>query len=167
LRVLIKSKFKIQKGEIAVRRKKYLSRRAMLVVNLALALVLVSGLLVGPQLHAQSPTVRVEGTFLSAVEIIENNVPDNTNFFDVFTVPANRRLVITDVLIHASGFTACCMTILRNTLPATFSIFVGAAGFNHTFATGIEFTEGQTVAVSNPSGAPTKWHLRGYLTKAK
>lgn len=137
----------------------------MLSVNLALALVLVSGLLVGPELHAQSPTVRAEGTFLSAVEIIENNVFNNTTV-DVFTVPANRRLVITDVLIHASGFTACCVTILRDTLPATFSIFVGAAGFNHTFATGVEFTDGQTVAVSNLSGSPTKWHLRGYLTKA-
>lgn len=136
-------------------RKKYLSLTAMLGPILALVLVLVFDLLVGAQLQAQVPTVPGEGRFLSAIEIIENNVPDNTNF-DVFTVPATRRLVITDVLIHASGFAACCVTILRDTLPATFSIHVGVAGFNHTFVTGIEFTEGQTVAVSNPTGFPTK-----------
>jgi len=112
------------------------------------------------------PVVLQKG-ILDIVEIIEDNVPSRTDV-NVFTVPANRGLVITDVMISWEvGGTSCSdVRILRNGLPATSIITVPAfSTFSHAFATGIHFGAGETVAVSNGiTGCILHFYLRGFLT---
>ena len=111
--------------------------------------------------------VVVENGILDIVEIIEDNVPNNTDV-NVFTVPAESGLVITDVLISwADGGLSCRdIRILRGGLPATSIISVPAhSTFSHAFATGIHFVAGETVTVSNGNtGCIVHFYLRGYLT---
>ncbi len=131
----------------------------------------VTGILVGDvrvtNTTAEPVPVEVQSKTLDIVEIIENNVPRST-VVNVFTVPANRRLIITDLVISVSVSTAGQTEILRNGSPATsFIATVVGNAFSHTFATGIEFVAGETVAVSsgiiNPA-AGVHFYLRGYLT---
>jgi len=97
---------------------------------------------------------------------VENEVSALTTR-TVFTVPPGQRLVITDVIISnptASG--SCCAEILRNGSFATSLISVPAgSSFQHTFATEIEFTAGNTVGVRNGAGSGfLNFYLSGFLT---
>jgi hypothetical protein len=117
--------------------------------------------------HAQNLTVNVPGlTVVNVAEIIQDQVPGLTTT-NVFTVPAGQLLVITDVVIsNDSGNAACCQRIFRGGTAATAFFAVSPqSSFSHTFATGIIFTAGQTVAVRNgtSTAGDTHFYLRGYL----
>ncbi|MCZ6622846.1 MAG: hypothetical protein O7B35_01205 [Deltaproteobacteria bacterium] len=110
--------------------------------------------------------VEVQARTLDIVEIIEDNVPRET-VVNVFTVPANRRLIISDLIISSAGSDARDIRILRDGLPAPSLITVSStSAFTHTFATGIHFVAGEIVAVSHGStgAAPVHFYLRGFLT---
>jgi hypothetical protein len=100
------------------------------------------------------------------VEYIANGVGNLTDV-TVTTVPAGKRLVITDVVIsNDNSGAACCQRIFRNGTPATSFITVGAgSSFSHTFETGIEFAAGDDVIVRNgASSGPIHFYLHGFLT---
>jgi len=115
---------------------------------------------------AEPVPVHVQTRSLDIVEIIENNVPDSTEV-DVFTVPANRRLIITDLIISTSGTNAREARILRDGAPATsfLPVLGNLNAFSHTFATGIHFVAGETVKVSSgpAGGGSVHFYLRGFL----
>ncbi|HKB15104.1 MAG TPA: hypothetical protein VKF62_03515 [Planctomycetota bacterium] len=127
---------------------------------------IVVALFTARQLYAQVPTVKGRGKVLSIVEIIQNGVGTNTTT-GVYSVPVDRRLVITDLMIaDTSGSTSLNARILRSGTPATANLTVTAERtLCHSFATGIEFSEGQLVSVVNgDSAGPLNFYLRGYLT---
>jgi len=120
--------------------------------------------------RAQNLTINIPGTTLTdIVEIVEDAVPGLSTVV-VFTVPASRILVITDVVIsNDSTNPATGQRIFRSGAPATAFITVAPqSAFSHTFATGIIFTAGSTVAVRNGNGVAgdTRFYLRGYLLAA-
>lgn len=118
-------------------------------------------------LSAQVPTVKGKGNLIEHVELIQNQLADLEDV-SIYTVPASRRLVITDVLISNSNTdSVCCQRIYRSDVPATTFLSVPAEStFSHSFVTGLEFEAGEEVVVRNgASSGPTNWFLTGYLTK--
>ncbi len=112
---------------------------------------------------AEPVPVVVQTSTPEIVEIIENSVSSPTPV-DVFTVPANRRLIITDVMMSTNSGSSNA-EILRDGTPATAFINVSSGNtFSHSFATGIEFVANETVAVDAGSGTNINFYLRGYLT---
>lgn len=103
-----------------------------------------------------------------AVEIIENAV-GTLMTETVYTVPAGKRLIVTDVTIsNGNAVVTGSQRILRNGAAATAYFTVSAEStFSHTFATGIEFEAGDEVRVRNgTSSGETHFYLRGYLIDA-
>jgi hypothetical protein len=102
----------------------------------------------------------VAGSTMSSVEIVSPSVtvPD----LPVYTVPAGHRLIITDVLTSSNCSPrhiyrdASEVSQHRNNVGNT---------VNHTYQSGIEFREGQTVraGVDAGCGFPAFFELRGYL----
>ena len=114
---------------------------------------------------AQVPTI--PGGRLDVVEIIQNAVAAGSDLL-VYTVPSNKRLVITDVILsaNASGPT-CGNTLLRAGTRAMSELCFSNVAFGtlaFSFITGIEFGPGDTVAVRNATTV-VNWYLRGYLTR--
>ena len=103
-----------------------------------------------------------------AVEIVENDAGTLTSK-TVYTVPAGKRLVITDVAIsNANANVVTSQRIARNGDFVTTLFVVGAEStLTHTFATGIEFAAGDEVRVRNGQlSGETHFYLRGYLVEA-
>lgn len=133
---------------------------------IAIATVLTLALALPLDVHSQIPTVKGRGKLIEVVELIENLV-DNLTSVSVYTVPAGRRLVITDILIsNGNSSSVVAQYLLRDGAAATIYITVPARStFSHTFATGIEFQAGEVVSVRNgQSSGKTDFYLRGYLT---
>ena len=139
--------------------------RQLRVVMWALAI----GLFFASEAGAQVITLTEPGTFAGRVEIIQNSVANLTNV-NVFTVPAGRRLRITDVVISNANTTASCCARLGDagfTNPRTAFVAVPAGGnFEHSFLTGINYAPGKVVSVRNgASSGPLDFYLRGILLK--
>ena len=106
------------------------------------------------------------GKLNEVVEIIQDNVAISSTV-QVYTVPADRRLVITDLMIaDEGGGTSFDARILRDGVAATSNLTVRSNDtFRHSFAKGIEFAAGQAVSVVNgDTSGPLTFYLRGYLT---
>lgn len=100
------------------------------------------------------------------VELREESVDPNVAE-DVFEVPPDQRLIITDVLITNKATGPATARLFRNLSPATTDLAIGASStFAHTFQSGIEFGPGQDVRVRNNGGSAgsLEFYLRGYLT---
>jgi hypothetical protein len=145
--------------------------RTLVASMLALAL---GGLTAGAA-SAQGLTVDTNFVFRGWVNIVQNSVPANATRL-VYTVPANRSFLLTDLMISATG---------SSTAPARFQIVwtgtdascnpglhrtswftVGAGETIHIpFVSGIDFRAGQYVCVFNgdPVGPATYWTIRGFL----
>lgn len=131
----------------------------------AAALVALGG--GGPrQVAAQQTTIPVPGVQPAGlVELIQNGVASLSEVA-VFTVPEDRFLLITDmVLSNDNAIAACCQRIFRELTAATSLITVGAtSSFGHTFSSAILFSAGERVIVRNGgSSGPTNFYLRGYF----
>ena len=103
-----------------------------------------------------------------AVEIIENSVGTLTTE-TVFTVPAGKRLIITDLVItNSDAVAAGSQRLARNgSFVTSFLTVSPESTLTHTFATGIEFEAGDEVQVRNGTSlATTHFYLRGYLVDA-
>jgi len=118
------------------------------------------------------PVVIQNGTNTPQVkELVEIVVLDfNNSVFnpqpplDVYTVPAGKRLVITDVII---GGTSGPHTIFRDgTIVSRVNMAKTVPQYNHSYVSGIEFQENQIVSIQ---AQPTNqylsdYELRGYQT---
>ena len=104
------------------------------------------------------------------VEIISPNITTSTQV--VYTVSAGQRLVITDVI----STSVCGLRhIYRNGVEVSRADQYSTTGLpttsGHSYQSGIEFGEGQTVAVGidssvgivAPCSFPAFFELRGYL----
>jgi hypothetical protein len=87
---------------------------------------------------------------------------------DVYTVPGGRRLVITDVII--SGGSSGRHSIWRDgTIVSRVRIAPtgtgGVSPYDHSYVSGIEFQENQTVSIQPPpTSIGADFELRGYQT---
>lgn len=137
-----------------------------------LAWVVVGSLLIGsaPAL-AQISVVPGRGRAQQTVELTATfnvfaaNASGTTQKITLYTVPANERLVITDIWV--SGTSAGRVSILRNADFAAGNIPTDAF-YAVQMLTGIEFQAGQQVVGSfffpGFGTATPQIHLRGYLT---
>ena len=140
--------------------------RAALVV-LALGSVIAGGAM------AISPTVGTSLVFQGGVNIVQNNLgPGGTAL--VYTVPAGRKFMLTDIVIanQSDSLSASLQQVFTGgancSSVATFrtghlNIPAGST-FHVPFVTGIGFAAGQLVCIFN--GDPTtttSWTIRGYL----
>lgn len=136
---------------------------ALLMVVVAVAVGTPAG---NDQAWAQSLTVNVPLNAVDIVELIENSVPGLTTV-TVYTVPDGHLLFITDLVIsNSSDNPASSQRVFRDNSAATAFITVPPQStFSHTWATGLIFTGGQTVAVRNgtSTAGSTHFYLRGYL----
>src|SRR5262245_64826474 len=116
--------------------------------------------------RAQNLTINIPGVGLTDIkEFAQAGVPIATTV-DLFTVPANQILVITDLMITNDNATpADALRIFRSNNQATSFITVAPhSTFAHTFATGILFLPGDTLRVRNGgSAASATFYLRGFL----
>ena len=104
------------------------------------------------------------GSQRESVEIVTQTSNGNiTNtIINVYTVPAGKRLTITDVIITYEAADNAPASIYRN--GATVSkISQHFSSYEHSYVSGIVFTESQTVSVSTAAGGLTNWELRGFL----
>lgn len=99
------------------------------------------------------------------VEIIQLDVPSDTTI-DIYTVPAGKKLLITDVIVHHGD--SRFMEIHRNgTVVSRFRLTTtSTTTFGHSYISGIEFQEGDILSVRNGAGGANQngFELRGYLT---
>jgi hypothetical protein len=115
---------------------------------------------------AQVSTVKGKGKMLELVEIARLMEP-NTNV-TAYTVPAGRRLVITDILVYNTNATAIERGgLYRAPSKEIFAaISVPASGtFAHSFTTGLAFESGVGVGIDNQGAGEGLFTLTGYLTK--
>jgi len=130
---------------------------------------------------AVSPTVDTPLVFRRPVTIVADNVEPTSvtgNARPVFTVPANRTLMITDLVIsNNSDSSPAANQFIDNGDDADCSALVGARSINllkvpagdtlHVpLVTGILFAGGETVCIVNADGTDTThWTISGYLFK--
>ncbi len=137
-------------------------RSVLVAVSVALALAL------GHDLFASLPTVKGKGRLASTFE--KAVALGSPAFETLYTVPANRTLVLTDVVVgNTAASTFCQFGLVRVGPPddaevlATIRVPVNET-FDHLFGSGIEFGAGaQVIAVVTSGSAGLT--LRGYLRK--
>jgi hypothetical protein len=129
------------------------------------ALALAAVLFCARVLYAQVPTVRAPGKPIQTVQLFQQ-VPGSTSV-DAYTVPAGRRLVITDLVVSVVSNPAVVeVTKGGNSPPFLVLRVTPDATFEHTFATGPNFIPGENVKLINtPASGTAFWYLTGYLTK--
>lgn len=139
-----------------------LNRKHLLVASLFVA---GAALFYGQELRAQVPVVRAPGKPIQTVELFEQ-VQSSTSV-DAYTVPAGRRLVITDLVVGVVSNPAVVeVTKGGNSPPLLILRITPDATFEHTFATGPNFMPGESVKLINtPAGGTAFWCLTGYVTK--
>ena len=117
---------------------------------------------------AVSPTVDVPLTFQGGVQLVVCCVPNLTSV-DVFTVPAGKNFMLTDLIISKFEPGAAIDQRLFSgagcvTQRTSFLSFPGQDTLHIQFATGIGFTSGQVVCIDNGgTNGETDWTIRGYL----
>jgi hypothetical protein len=138
------------------------TRRILIACALALAVVLIYA----QGLQAQVPMVEGKGKVIETVEFSKVNTGNATD--TVYTVPEGRRLIITDILVeNTNSQQSAGIGLVRGTNVIFLSASIPPRGmFQHSFATGVQFTAGQPVRLFNGVPWITLWYLTGYLTKA-
>ena len=148
-------------------------RRCMARPVAAALMALALGGAVAGGAMALSPTVDTALVFRGGVNIVKDNLAAAT-FALVYTVPAGRKFMLTDLVISNdsetspatdqyvyTGGAANCTTAAAF---RTSSLIVPAGGTLHLpFVTGIGFTAGQLVCISNGDANPTNWTIRGFV----
>lgn len=146
----------------------FVARNALKPRSLAWLAVLASAMLLAPdRAQAQLPTFKAIPAKLKTVELIADSVANLTTT-DLLTVPADRRVIITDLLIaNSNNAEVVSQRVFRGASAATLSLVIPAnSSFSHVFATGIEFDAGEVVRVRNgASSGPVNFYLRGYIVK--
>ncbi len=147
------------------------SGRILAAAMLALGL----GALTAGEASAQSPTVDTRLAFQGWVNIVQLSIASNTTRL-VYTVPANRKFLLTDLVISNSGsatnparfqvvYTGTNATCDFGSFRTSY-LSVPPSGTVHIpFVTGIDFSAGQHVCIFNgdPAGPATYWTIRGFL----
>src|SRR6476469_2461731 len=126
---------------------------------LACLLALGAAFFCGQELHAQVPTVKGKGNVISTFEqtfvVLSNTTPT------VYTVPAGRRLVITDVIISNVSDTESVRVAMDRGGTGVFAMeLLPTRVFNHAFTTGPGYAAGQSIVLGTGSqSSPTIWYL--------
>ena len=125
---------------------------------------------------ALSPTVDTGLAFRGGVNIVSNNFTAGAKGL-VYTVPAGRKFMLTDLVIANdseataatdqyvyTGETTSCAAVAA--FRTSFLTVPAGDTLHLPFITGIGFTAGQGVCVQNgqgPGGSTTHWTIRGFL----
>ena len=126
-------------------------------IMLPLFLSLVVLLCAGTDLYAKPPSDAQP----EIVEIIGDIETGSTTNVTLYTVPANKQLVITDVVIVAGTGTG---VITRNGAPVSVVSFSNDTMYQQTYSTGIEFKAGDQVGVEGNGNI--FYEFRGLLDDA-
>jgi hypothetical protein len=138
----------------------------------ALTALALGGAIAGGAM-AISPTVETTRVFRGGVTIVGGAFDGEHS--DVYTVPAGRKFMLTDLVIANrsqtgpamaqyvyTGQGASCTTVFA--LKTSFLHVPAASTLHLPFVTGIGFTAGQHVCIKNEDDASvTDWTIRGYL----
>ena len=95
-----------------------------------------------------------------ATELFELVVLNVTGTVNLFTVPTDKRLLITDVIVSGAVSNS---QILRGTSVVSNIIVLSSQTYEHSYVSGIEFASGETRSISPGSSGQTNWELRGFL----
>lgn len=140
-------------------------------MKVLVATLLVAGSLglVASQVLASTPTVKGKGKLFEQVHTIVTATAVNS---DAITVPEKQTLVITDVIAtnngaNANAFALRCVLPPEDPVDLLPLVDVAAAGsFTHTFGTGLECSEGQTLrVVASSTSSAFKVTIVGYFRK--
>ncbi len=133
------------------------------------AFILAVGVLFATTAFAQVPIAQSKQVSdLTEIVVLDVNPGEVRN---VYTVPLGKRVIITDVIISSNIRLGNKQDILRDgkVISRINVPNISDGNYEHSYVTGIEFTENQTLSISNGSdigeGTSTNWELRGYLTK--
>ncbi len=129
---------------------------------LPLFLSLVVFFFAGSDLYAKPPADAAQQELVE----ITGSADDDPTTQDLYTVPIDKRLIITDVLVavdNISGTEAtCCVAILRNSNPVSV-IDLSDGNYQHTYNSGIEFKTGERVGIrGRNSFRGVFFELRGF-----
>jgi hypothetical protein len=138
-----------------------------------------------PAAAAETPAPAGTGTTAvtgaAAIERIVSftqTVESGTTAVTVFTVPAGRQLVVTDVVItNTGGAPVCGASVAPGAATTPSATAAGESGtgvlcvpaqtsLNLGLTTGMEFTAGQSLVLANGGGTAGRtlsFHLRGFL----
>jgi len=96
------------------------------------------------------------------VEIVSLDVASATTLA-VYTVPLDKQLIITDVIISSPG-DGFPLEIQRDgAVISRIRLEDSANGtYDHSYVSGIQFQENEILSIRNGGGATTNWELRGY-----
>jgi hypothetical protein len=152
----------------------FLRHRLARPVGAAVMALALGGAIAGGAM-ALSPTVDTALVFRGGVNIFFDLLEPGSDTHLVYTVPANRKFMLTDLVISNesdaspaagqfvyTGTTAACSVVAAQ---RTGDLKVPAGGTLHLpFVTGIGFNAGLHVCiVNNDSADATNWTIRGYL----
>ncbi len=135
--------------------------------SISLVLVLLAAVLAAVaanELFASVPTIRGKGKVKKDVEFHVHYLAAGTGQ-PVYTVPAGKTLVITDVVVtNDSAATAGMFRIDAVVDPIHPYVRVAAAGTTHlAYVTGLSVAEGTHVYASNNGSTTLHVRLAGYL----
>ena len=132
---------------------------------------------VGSRALALSPTVDTPLEFKNIVSIAKSNVPPQApNGTRAFTVPAERKFILTDLVISnesdaspaagqfiAEGADPDCSATLGAARMSPLKVPAGGT-LHIPFVTGIRFNAGEIVCIINLDATDqTNWTIRGFL----
>ncbi len=125
-------------------------------------------LIVARAVYAQVPTVKAKGKAIEIMNLLPGGVPVVTTV-DLFTVPAKRRFIVTDIIFnndHDTSVRAQRLTRNGGNSAMGFITIPANSAFSHSFGTGLVFEEGDVIGVRNgDTVGPTEFTVTGYLTK--
>ncbi len=112
--------------------------------------------------RAQVATIDAPGKIREPVNLLIT-LPNNQQT-TMFTVPANRRFILTDIIISNRNATAARAQFIPKQLLVTVP---GGSTFEHGFNTGLNFGPGDTLDGTNLDGTQDlEVFFTGYLLKA-
>jgi len=130
----------------------------------ALLLALIAAMVLARDLPAQVATVKAAGKLQETVAI---NQTFSEDALTIYTVPAGRRLIVTDLVVTNGDPTDTLpFRLIRNQFAVMGFVYVQPQqNFAHSFTTGIEYGPGTEVRVHGDADILTYLSLFGYLTK--
>jgi hypothetical protein len=129
-----------------------------------LLFALLAALVLARALPAQVATVKAGGKLQETVAI---NQTFSEDALTIYTVPAGKRLIVTDIVVANGDQTDTLpFRLIRNQFAVMGFILVQPQqNFAHSFTTGIEYGPGTEVRVHGDDDILTYLSVYGYLTK--
>ena len=97
------------------------------------------------------------------VGIVRLNVPPSSTPTSLYTVPPGKRLTITDIIVSPTGNNAGTVLFYRDATPVSAPAIFFTNTYEHSYVSGIIFTESQVLSVVQLVSGPVYIEIRGFL----